>query len=91
MVVKAFEYGEKFSHGLLPSTNNFLGMYFTLTGLHAIHVLVGMVVNAYLWGPGAAMWQTEPRRFTNRVEVAGIYWHFVDVVWIFLFPVLYLL
>jgi heme/copper-type cytochrome/quinol oxidase subunit 3 len=37
------------------------------------------------------MWSTQPRRFANRVEVAGIYWHFVDVVWIFLFPVLYLL
>jgi len=91
MVVKAIEYGEKFSHHLYPLTNNFLGLYFTLTGLHAIHVLVGMVVNLYLWGPGAAMWRTEPRRFTNRVEVAGLYWHFVDVVWIFLFPVLYLL
>jgi cytochrome c oxidase subunit III len=91
MVVKAIEYGEKFSHHLYPLTNNFLGLYFTLTGLHAIHVLVGMVVNLYLWGPGAAMWRTEPRRFMNRVEVAGLYWHFVDVVWIFLFPVLYLL
>ena len=91
MVVKAFEYGEKLSHGLLPSTNNFLGLYFTMTGLHAIHVLGGMVVNGYLWGPGVRMWRTEPERFTNRVEVAGLYWHFVDVVWIFLFPVLYLL
>ena len=91
MVVKAVEYSEKFSHHLFPATNNFLGMYFTLTGLHAIHVLVGMIVNLYLWGPGVAMWRTEPRQFTNRVEVAGIYWHFVDVVWIFLFPVLYLL
>ena len=50
-----------------------------------------MVVNAYLLGPSVRMWQREPERFTNRVEVAGIYWHFVDVVWIFLFPVLYLL
>jgi heme/copper-type cytochrome/quinol oxidase subunit 3 len=91
MVVKAFEYGDKFSHGLLPSTDNFYGLYFTLTGLHAIHVLGGMVVNGYLWGPGARMWRTDPARFTNRVEVAGLYWHFVDVVWIFLFPVLYLL
>jgi heme/copper-type cytochrome/quinol oxidase subunit 3 len=89
--VKGIEYGEKFSHGLYPATNNFLGLYFTLTGLHAIHVIVGMVVNAYLWGPGTRMWQTEPERFTNRIEIAGIYWHFVDVVWIFLFPVLYLL
>ena len=91
MVVKAFEYSDKFSHHLYPSTDNFLGLYFTLTGLHAIHVLGGMVVNLYLLGPGTRMWRTEPERFTNRVEVAGIYWHFVDLVWIFLFPVLYLL
>jgi heme/copper-type cytochrome/quinol oxidase subunit 3 len=91
MVVKAFEYGDKFSHGLVPSSSNFLGLYFTLTGLHALHVLGGMVVNAYLWGPGTRMWRTNRERFTNRVEVAGIYWHFVDLVWIFLFPVLYLL
>jgi heme/copper-type cytochrome/quinol oxidase subunit 3 len=91
MVVKAVEYNDKFSHGLLPSTNNFLGLYFTLTGLHAIHVLGGLIVNLYLLGPGARMWHTSRERFTNRIEVAGLYWHFVDVVWIFLFPVLYLL
>ncbi len=91
LVVKAIEYGDKFGHGLVPATNNFLGLYFTMTGLHAVHVIAGLVVNAYLLGPGARMWRTDPSRFTNRVEVAGIYWHFVDVVWIFLFPVLYLL
>lgn len=91
LVVKAFEYGDKFSHGLYPSTSNFLGLYFTLTGLHAVHVIAGMIVNAYLWIPGTRMWETDRERFTNRIEVAGIYWHFVDVVWIFLFPVLYLL
>jgi heme/copper-type cytochrome/quinol oxidase subunit 3 len=91
LVVKAIEYSEKFSHHLYPATNNFLGLYFTLTGLHALHVIVGMIVNGYLWGPGVKMWRTEPERFTNRIEIAGIYWHFVDVVWIFLFPVLYLL
>jgi heme/copper-type cytochrome/quinol oxidase subunit 3 len=91
LAVKAIEYGDKFSHHLYPATNNFLGLYFTLTGLHALHVLVGMIVNAYLWGPGTRMWRGEPERFANRIEVAGIYWHFVDVVWIFLFPVLYLL
>ena len=91
LVVKTIEYSDKFSHHLYPATNNFLGLYFTLTGLHAVHVIVGMIVNAYLWGPGARMWHREPERFTNRIEVAGIYWHFVDVVWIFLFPVLYLL
>jgi heme/copper-type cytochrome/quinol oxidase subunit 3 len=91
LVVKAIEYSDKFSHHLYPATNNFLGLYFTLTGLHAIHVIVGMIVNGYLWGPGTRMWHGQPERFANRIEVAGIYWHFVDVVWIFLFPVLYLL
>jgi heme/copper-type cytochrome/quinol oxidase subunit 3 len=91
LVVKTIEYSDKFSHHLYPSTNNFLGLYFTMTGLHAIHVIVGMIVNAYFLGPGARMWHSDPERFTNRIEVAGIYWHFVDVVWIFLFPVLYLL
>jgi cytochrome c oxidase subunit 3 len=91
LVVKTFEYSDKFSHGLYPSTNNFLALYFTLTGLHAIHVIAGLVVNAYLWGPGTRLWERDPVRFTNRIEIAGIYWHFVDLVWIFLFPVLYLL
>ncbi len=93
LIIKSFEYAEKFQHvpPYLPSTNNFLGLYFLLTGLHAIHVIGGMVVNGYLWGPGAKMWASEPEKFTNRVEVAGLYWHFVDLVWIFLFPVLYLL
>ena len=91
LVVKAVEYGDKLAEGLVPATDNFLALYFTMTGLHALHVVGGMVVNAYLLGPGARMWQAEPERFTNRVEIAGIYWHFVDVVWIFLFPVLYLL
>ena len=91
LVVKAFEYNEKFSHGLYPSTSNFLALYFTMTGLHAIHVIAGMVVNGYLWIPGTRMWTPDHERFTNRIEVAGIYWHFVDLVWIFLFPVLYLL
>ena len=54
-------------------------------------MLGGVVVNAYFWGPGARMWQSEPERFTNRIEIAGLYWHFVDLDWIFLFPVLYLL
>ena len=93
LIIKSFEYAEKFQHvpPYLPSTNNFLGLYFLMTGLHAIHVIGGMVVNGYLWGPGANMWASEPEMFTNRVEVAGLYWHFVDLVWIFLFPVLYLL
>ncbi|HSK79232.1 MAG TPA: cytochrome c oxidase subunit 3 [Thermoanaerobaculia bacterium] len=91
LVVKAIEYGSKFEHHLYPSNNTFLAVYFTLTGLHALHVIGGMIVNGYFWGPGAKMWKTQPERFTNRIEVAGLYWHFVDLVWIFLFPTLYLL
>ena len=91
LIVKAFEYGHKFEVGLFPKSNTFLAIYFTLTGLHGLHVIGGMVVNGYFWGPGAKMWKTQPERFANRIEVAGLYWHFVDLVWIFLFPILYLL
>jgi heme/copper-type cytochrome/quinol oxidase subunit 3 len=91
LIIKGFEYSHHFHLGDLPSKNTFFAIYFTLTGLHGIHVIGGMIVNGYFWGPGAKMWKTEPERFTNRIEVAGLYWHFVDLVWIFLFPVLYLL
>ena len=91
LVIKYFEYTEKFHHEHFPSTNTFFAIYFTLTGLHGLHVLGGIIVNGYLWGPGAKLFHRDPQRFTNRVEVAGLYWHFVDLVWIFLFPVLYLL
>lgn len=91
LVIKYFEYEHKFEVGLLPSSSTFLAIYFTMTGLHALHIIGGIIVNSYLWGPGSKMWKTQPERFTNRVEVAGLYWHFVDLVWIFLFPVLYLL
>lgn len=74
-----------------PWHNTYLAIYFTLTALHALHVIGGALVIGYLWGPGSRMWKTEPERFTNRIEVAGLFWHFVDLVWIFLFPVLYLL
>jgi cytochrome c oxidase subunit III len=91
LVVKGFEYGAKFAHHIYPAESTFYAIYFTLTGLHGIHVLVGILINAYFWGPGSRMWRTAPDQFTNRVEAAGLYWHFVDLVWIFLFPVLYLL
>ena len=74
-----------------PWYNTYFAIYFTLTALHALHVIGGALVIAYLWGPGAKMWKTDPERFTNRIEVSGLFWHFVDLVWIFLFPVLYLL
>jgi heme/copper-type cytochrome/quinol oxidase subunit 3 len=91
MGIKSYEYMDKFHHHHFPSTNTFYAVYFTLTGLHGLHVLGGMIVNGYFWGPGAKMWKTDPDRFANRIEVAGLYWHFVDLVWIFLFPTLYLL
>jgi cytochrome c oxidase subunit III len=91
LVIKYFEYSDKISHGLLPSTGNFYAVYYTLTGLHMLHVIGGMAVNAYLWGPGSKLWKTNPVWFTNRVEHSGLFWHFVDLVWIFLFPTLYLL
>lgn len=91
LVAKSFEYYGKLSHHFYPNTNIFLSLYFTMTGLHALHVIGGLIPMLYLWLPGAKMWQTDPGRFTNRVEILGLYWHFVDLVWIFLFPVLYLL
>ncbi|RME50102.1 MAG: heme-copper oxidase subunit III [Deltaproteobacteria bacterium] len=91
LLIKAYEYNLKFTHHLFPSESTFLAIYFTLTGLHGLHVIGGIIVNLYLWGPGSRMWETEPERFTGRVECAGLYWHFVDLVWIFLFPVFYLL
>ncbi|MBI3871941.1 MAG: cytochrome c oxidase subunit 3 [candidate division Zixibacteria bacterium] len=89
--VKSVEYSMKFEHHLFPSHNTFMAIYFTLTGLHGLHVIGGLIVNSYFWGPGSRMWASDPERFTNRIEVAGLYWHFVDLVWIFLFPLLYLL
>ena len=99
LVVKAFEYSDKFSHGVFPwvgwpeagDPSTFYALYFTLTGLHALHVLLGILPNLWLLVFGVAMWETDRERFTGRIEIAGLYWHFVDLVWIFLFPVLYLL
>ena len=91
LVVKYFEYTAKFHHHYFPATNTFLAIYFTLTGLHGLHVVGGMAVNSWFWGPGSKLWKENPQWFTNRVEHAGLFWHLVDLVWIFLFPVLYLL
>ncbi len=91
LVVKGFEYTHKFEHHHFPSTSTFYAIYFTLTGLHGLHVLGGILVNLYFLGPGSSLWNVNPDQLTGRVESAGLYWHFVDLVWIFLFPVLYLL
>lgn len=90
-VIKYLEYTSKFDHHYYPSTNTFLAIYFTMTGLHAFHVICGMAVNGYFAAFGKKMFQENPQWLTNRVENAGLFWHFVDLVWIFLFPILYLL
>jgi cytochrome c oxidase subunit III len=87
--IERSQIAEMSSYG--PWHNTYTAIYFTLTGLHALHVIGGAIVIGFLWGPGSRLWETDPERFTNRIEVSGLFWHFVDLVWIFLFPVLYLL
>ncbi|RME40645.1 MAG: heme-copper oxidase subunit III [Planctomycetota bacterium] len=92
IVIKlTLEYIPKFHHGLLPSTSTFFALYYTMTGLHGLHVIGGMIVIGYFLGPGASLWRKNPDYYTNRIECTGLYWHFVDLVWIFLFPVMYLM
>ena len=89
LVVKlGVEYASKFSHHILPSTNVFWSCYYALTGFHALHVLGGILFN--LWVLRQTFGQARWRAQRHRLELAGLYWHFVDIVWIFLFPLLYL-
>jgi cytochrome c oxidase subunit III len=99
--IKAVEYAHKFEDGLVPGpafTYNgpdaphaqiFFSLYFAMTGLHALHMVIGIGILTVLivmarrgrFGPG----------YYTPVEMSGLYWHFVDIVWIFLFPLLYLI
>jgi cytochrome c oxidase subunit III len=89
LIFKSFEYGAHFQHHQYPSTSVFNAVYFTMTGLHCLHVIGGIVVN---WGLlYLSNKDFNHHLFVGRVEGAGLYWHFVDVVWIFLFPAIYLL
>ena len=90
LIVKGFEYGAKFSLGHFPSTSIFFAIYFTMTGLHALHIIGGIIFNSILLAWSFHDGWDDPL-FVGRVEYAGLYWHFVDIVWIFLFPALYLL
>lgn len=85
--IKAFEYAGEISHGFTPGSGIFWSFYYSMTGLHALHVLAGIVVNAMLL---IAVLRDMLRPNEHRVELAGLYWHFVDIIWIFLFPLLYL-
>ena len=82
--VKAFEYGHEIAQGFTPNAGLFWSFYYAMTGLHALHVLGGLVAIAVVQRSVAR------GRHLRRVEYVGIYWHFVDIVWIFLFPLLYL-
>ena len=99
--VKVIEYSEKFHHHLVPGFNFFLetadarqvqifyGFYFIMTGMHALHMIIGAIVITPL------IFMAIRGRFSAQyyapIEVFGLYWHFVDIVWIFLFPLLYLI
>jgi cytochrome c oxidase subunit 3 len=100
--VKVVEYTDKWNHHLIPGANFvfdkpefqqtaqiYFSLYFALTGLHATHMIVGMVIMAII------AWMAWKGQFTETwytpVEIMGLYWHFVDLVWIFLFPLLYLI
>ena len=100
LVVKFFEYEHKFELNHVPGpgftfdgpharqVEIFLSLYFSLTGLHALHMIIGVTLMSVI------TWMAYKRRFSPEwytpVEMSGLYWHFVDIVWIFLFPLLYL-
>jgi nitric oxide reductase NorE protein len=89
MASKSIEYFQKFAHGITPGTNPFYMWYFTLTGIHLVHVVVGTSLLTYLW--------IRSRRGTydnlHRAvpESVASYWHLVDLLWIMIFPLLYLM
>jgi cytochrome c oxidase subunit 3 len=89
LCIKYVEWTEEFHHGLFPDTNIFFSLYFVMTGLHGIHVLLGMCAMTYvvvLAGRGQLS-----AAYTTPAEITGLYWHFVDLVWIYLLPLLYLI
>lgn len=88
LVIKYFEYMEDFAKGLYPDTDIFYALYFMMTGLHAIHVTGGLLVLLTMLVLAARGKFSES--YHTPVEIAGLYWHFVDIVWIYLLPLLYL-
>ncbi len=80
-----------FESTFTPKWNTYYAIYFTITGLHGLHVIGGMIVLGYYLFFGRKMYESNPEWLANRVEVGGLFWHFVDLVWIFLFPILYLM
>ena len=96
LVVKACEYALKVSHGYYPGSelakaspglSIFLSYYYLMTILHGLHVVAGLVWNSVVL---SAPQDTPPATLARKAENAGLYWHFVDVIWVFLFPLFYL-
>jgi len=82
----------KYANMFLPKHSAYFASYFTITGLHGAHVLGGVLVFCYMMLPASTrIYRHNPEHLANRVEVAGLFWHFVDLVWIFVFPLFYLL
>ena len=84
LTVKGFEWTEEITHGMTIQSGGFWSYYYTAAGIHATHVLAGMIIMVVI-----AM-SALKNQGLHRVELVGIYWHFVDIVWIFLFPLLYI-
>jgi heme/copper-type cytochrome/quinol oxidase subunit 3 len=84
VVVKAFEWTMEIQAGYTITSNTFWSFYYSAAGLHAAHVIAGVVIMAFVARDAAKNLEL------HRVELIGIYWHFVDIVWIFLFPLLYI-
>jgi cytochrome c oxidase subunit III len=102
LVIKGFEYAEKFRDNLFPGgsfewhqqgdpnhVQIFFWIYFAMTGLHALHMIIGLGI--ITWLILKARKGTFTPEYHSPVEISGLYWHFVDIIWIFLFPLLYLL
>jgi heme/copper-type cytochrome/quinol oxidase subunit 3 len=84
LMVKGVEWSIEISHGYVLGKNMFWNFYYTAAGLHALHVIAGMIIMAII------SLDVRKGKFLHRVENMGIYWHFVDIIWIFLFPLLYI-
>lgn len=89
LIIKYFEYSSKISHGIGFSTNIYFGLYFCMTGLHGIHVIAG--IGLLWWVRQLAKKGRFSTTYYTPVEVGGLYWHLVDLIWIYLFPLLYLI
>jgi heme/copper-type cytochrome/quinol oxidase subunit 3 len=89
LCIKMFEYHHKIHEGLTISSSLFGSFYFTMTGIHALHMIAGLVFNGYILHQGLkGRWNGGN---WARVEYAGLYWHFVDLVWVVIFPLFYLI